>query len=242
LRKFPDGLESLQLTSMTHDASPGKADRRSSLRAVIFDMDGLMIDSESAYWEAGRQIARSFGKEVTKKTLGNMMGRRPIESMEIFAADLGLSVSPQELLERRDTEVFETLRRGVKPMPGLLATLDALRGTYCLAIATSATRKFLDLVITQLGIASRFEALQTSDNVSQGKPDPEIYLKAMAKLNLPGEACAVFEDSTNGALAGKRAGAYTVAVPSEYTNWQDFSFVDYVAKNLEDAASHLGLV
>ena len=94
-------------------------------------------------------------------------------------------------------------------------------------------------MIAQLGIASRFEAVQTSDNVKEGKPAPEIYLKAMAKLDLPGAACAVLEDSSNGALAGKRAGAYTVAVPSEYTHWQDFSFVDYVAKNLEDAASHL---
>jgi len=224
---------------MTHDMPHGAADRRRAVRAVIFDMDGLMIDSESAYWEAGRRIARSFGKEVTDKTLGNMMGRKPIESMTIYAADLGLTVSPQELLERRDTEVFETLRRHVKAMPGLLPTLDALRGKYRLAIATSATRKFLDLVINQLGIASRFEALQTSDDVIEGKPSPEIYLKAMAKLGLPGEACAVLEDSTNGALAGKRAGAYTIAVPSEYTNWQDFSFVDYVAKNLEDAARHL---
>ena len=84
---------------MTQADGSGVADRRSSLRAVIFDMDGLMIDSESAYWEAGRRIARSFGKEVTEKTLGNMMGPKPIESMMIFAADLGLTVSPQELLD-----------------------------------------------------------------------------------------------------------------------------------------------
>jgi HAD superfamily hydrolase (TIGR01509 family) len=218
------------------------ADRatRKTVRAVIFDMDGLMIDSESTYWEAGRRIARSFGKEVTDKTLGNMMGRKPLESMIIYANDLGLSVPPQELLKRRDTEVFAVLQRGVKPMPGLLSTLDAFRGKYRLAIATSATRKFLDLVVTQLGIRSRFEVLQTSDNVIEGKPSPEIYLKAMAQLNLPGDQCAVLEDSSNGALAGKRAGAYSIAVPSEYTHWQDFTFVDYIAKNLEDAARHLG--
>jgi HAD superfamily hydrolase (TIGR01509 family) len=224
---------------MTPNVPPSGTDRRKNVRAVIFDMDGLMIDSESAYWEAGRRIARSFGKEVTEKTLGNMMGRKPIESMNIFAADLGLTVPPQELLERRDAEVFGVLQRGVKPMPGLMPTLDALRGKYRLAIATSATRKFVDVVITQLGISSRFEALQTSDNVIEGKPSPEIYLKAMAQLHLPGDECAVLEDSSNGALAGKRAGAYTIAVPSEYTHWQDLGFVDYVAKNLEDAASHL---
>ncbi len=214
-------------------------DRRRQIRAVIFDMDGLMIDSESAYWDVGRRIARSFGKEVTDKTLGNMMGRKPIESMQIYAKDLGLTVAPQELLERRDTEVFAMLQRGVKPMPGLLATLDAFQGKYRLAIATSATRRFLDVVIGQLGIASRFDALQTSDDVVNGKPSPEIYLKAMAKLGLSGDACAVLEDSSNGALAGKRAGACTIAVPSQYTSWQDFSFVDYVAKDLEDAAAHL---
>ena len=198
-----------------------------------------MIDSESLYWEVGRQIARSFGKEVTDKTLGNMMGRKPIESMVIYANDLGLSATPQELLERRDTEVFQMLQQGVKPMPGLFKALDAFGGKYRLAIATSATRRFLEMVIGQLGIASRFEALQTSDDVIEGKPAPEIYLKAMAKLGVSGDVCAVLEDSSNGALSGKRAGAYTIAVPSVYTDWQDFSFVDYVAKNLEDAVAHL---
>lgn len=224
---------------MTHDVSNGSGDRRRSVSAVIFDMDGLMIDSESVYWEVGRRIARSFGKEVSDKTLGNMMGRKPIESMMVYVADLGLSASPQELLERRDDEVFETLNRGVKPMPGLFAALDAFRGKYRLAIATSATRRFLDMIVNQLGITSRFDVLQTSDDVIEGKPAPKIYLNAMAKMGVPAGACAVLEDSTNGALAGKRAGAYTIAVPSEYTHWQDFSFVDYRAKNLEEAAAHL---
>jgi len=212
---------------------------RESLSVVIFDMDGLMIDSESVYWDVGRRLAQSFGKEVSDKTLGSMMGRKPIESMAVFATDLGLSAPPAELLERRDTEVFETLKRGVTPMPGLITALNALRGRYRLAIATSATRKFLDMVIGQLKIADRFEALQTSDDVIDGKPAPEIYLKAMAKLGVDGKACAVLEDSSNGALAGKRAGAYTIAVPSQHTHWQDFSFVDYKAKDLDDAVAHL---
>ena len=66
---------------MTQNVAPTLADRRRAVRAVIFDMDGLMIDSESVYWEVGRRMARSFGKEVTDKTLGNMMGRKPIESV-----------------------------------------------------------------------------------------------------------------------------------------------------------------
>jgi HAD superfamily hydrolase (TIGR01509 family) len=224
---------------MEQHANSRVADRRSAVTTVIFDMDGLMIDSESVYWDVGRRLARSFGKEVSDKTLGNMMGRRPIESMEIYAADLGISVPAEELMKRRDEEVFATLQAGVVPMPGLMTALDALQGKYRLAIATSAVRRALDIVIDQLGIRSRFDVLQTSDDVREGKPNPEIYLKAMGKLGVAPEVCAVLEDSSNGALAGKRSGAYTIAVPSEYTHWQEFGFVDYVAKNLDDAVTHL---
>jgi HAD superfamily hydrolase (TIGR01509 family) len=224
---------------MGQAANTLRADRRASIKAVIFDMDGLMIDSERVYWDVGRRMARSFGKEVSDKTLGNMMGRKPIESMEIYAADLGLAVPAAELRDRRDKEVFLALQHGVTPMPGLMTALDALQGKYRLAIATSATRSFVDVVLAQLGIASRFEVVQTSDDVVEGKPHPEIYLKAMAKLGVAGEFCAVLEDSSNGALAGKRALAYTIAVPSEYTDWQDFNFVDYLARNLDDAVAHL---
>lgn len=225
---------------MGQDLIKSRAERRRAVKAVIFDMDGLMIDSERIYWDVGRRMARSFGKEVSDKTLGNMMGRKPIESMEVYAADLGISVSPAELRDRRDEEVLKALQSGVTPMPGLMTALDELlRGNYRLAIATSAIRRFVDVVLAQLGIASRFELLQTSDDVVDGKPNPEIYLRAISKLGVTADVCAVLEDSSNGALAGKRAGAYTIAVPSEYTHWQDFNFVDYLAKNLDDAVAHL---
>jgi HAD superfamily hydrolase (TIGR01509 family) len=224
---------------MTQMQSTPPLDRRRTSKAIVFDMDGLMIDSESVYWAVERKMARAFGKEATDQTLGSMMGRSPLDSMAIYARDLGLTQSPAELLEMRDTEVLETLRRGVTPMPGLFEVLDEFRPHYRLAIATSAGRRFVDVVIGQLHLAKYFDALQTSDDVKDGKPAPEIYLKAMAKLNVSPELCAVLEDSSNGALAGKRAGAYTIAVPSQYTSWQDFSFVDYVAKNLKDAAAHL---
>jgi HAD superfamily hydrolase (TIGR01509 family) len=224
---------------MSRTQSTPPIDRRPALQAIVFDMDGLMIDSESVYWAVERKMARAFGKEASDQTLGSMMGRSPLDSMAIYAHDLGLTQSAAELLEMRDTEVMETFRRGVTPMPGLMEVLDEFRPCYRMAIATSATRRFVDVIIGQLKLEKYFDALQTSDDVTTGKPAPEIYLKAMAKLNVPPELCGVLEDSSNGALAGKRAGAYTIAVPSQYTHWQDFSFVDYVAKNLKDAAAHL---
>jgi len=212
------------------------------MRAVIFDMDGLMIDSEKVYFEAGRIIAREFGKEVSDQTLGRMMGRKPLESVALFAKELEIDEPAENLLKRREAKVMGVLEQGVDKMPGLDFILETLAPTRPLAIATSAPKYIVDVVMRKLDVRRYFKVIQTSDDVVNGKPDPEIYLKAMGKLEVkPGE-CIVLEDSSNGALAGKRAGAYAIAVPSVYTRGQDFSFVDYVALDLTDAGRHIELL
>jgi HAD superfamily hydrolase (TIGR01509 family) len=212
------------------------------MRAIVLDMDGLMIDSERIYWDAGRYIARQYGKEVSDQTLGRMMGRKPLESLTVFARELGIPKPPEVLLEAREARVITALEAGVEPMPGLMDVLPVLSGRYKLAIATSARRAMVDLIMRSLKVEHYFQVVQTSDDISNGKPDPEIYLKAMGKLGVKPEESAVLEDSSNGALSGKRAGAYVIAVPSQYTQEQDFSFVDYVAADLSDAAAHIAAI
>ena len=209
------------------------------MRAVIFDMDGLLIDSEKIYWRVGREMAREFGKTLSDQTLGNMMGRAPLDSMSIYARDLQLRQSPQELLDLRESRVMAVMRGGVEPMPGLFEALDQLRPHFKLAIATSAPMRFVDVVMSSLKMRDYFTAIQTSDDITHGKPDPEIYLKAMAKLHVAPNESIVLEDSSNGCRAGKRAGAYVIAVPTEHTRPQDFSFVDHIASSLVDAAAHI---
>lgn len=209
------------------------------MRAIVFDMDGLMIDSEKVYWAVGRQMAREFGKDVSDQTLGRMMGRSPVKSMEIYVQDLGLTQSPKQLLALREARVKQELERGVEPMPGLFEVLETFKRQFRLAIATSAPMELVEVVARKLEWRAYFDVIQTSDDVTRGKPDPEIYLKAIGRLGMAPAECAVLEDSSNGALAGKRSGAYTVAVPSQYTKDQEFSFVDYVARDLRDAARHL---
>jgi HAD superfamily hydrolase (TIGR01509 family) len=207
--------------------------------ALIFDMDGLMIDTEGLYWAAAREIAASYGKRAEDNTIRNMMGRAPIDSMTVFANDLGITDPPQELLDRRTVMMHERFRKPVTPMPGLTEILGAFKGRLKLAVATSAPKAFTDLILPGLGIAGFFDAIQTSDGVTHGKPHPEIYLKAIARLDVRPEESIVLEDSTAGARAGKSSGAYTIAVPSEYTRGEDFGFADYVARNLDDAREHI---
>jgi len=198
-----------------------------------------MIDSEKVYFEAGRVIAREFHKEVSDQTLGRMMGRKPLESVALFAQELGIDEDPETLLKRREARVVSVLEQGVDPMPGLDYILKTLQPRFPLAIATSAPKYIVDVVMRKLDVRQFFRVIQTSDDVVNGKPDPEIYLKAMGKLEVKPADCIVLEDSSNGALAGKRSGAYVIAVPSIYTRGQDFSFVDYVASDLPDAARHI---
>jgi len=204
-------------------------------------MDGLLIDSEKLYWQVGHEMAYEFGKVLSDKTLGNMMGRSPLKSVEIYAQDLALTQSPEELLAMREDRVKKLLEKGVDPMPGAFEVLKQFKKRYLLAIATSAPMYLVEIILRVLDLQRYFTAIQTSDDVTNGKPDPEIYLKAMGRLGVPPAECAVLEDSSNGARAGKRSGAYTIAVPSQYTRDQDFSFVDYVAANLSDAARHVAV-
>lgn len=206
---------------------------------IIFDMDGLMIDSERYYWAAERELAAQAGKPVDDGVLGSMMGRKPVESMRLFKDALGLSESAEELVETRAARVVEMMRASLDPMPGLMELLARFHGAMTLAIATSAPRTMVDVMAEKLGIERYFSLIQTCDDVVNGKPDPEIYLKAMSKLGVSADRCVVLEDSGNGALAGKRAGAYTIAVPTEHTRGHDFSFVDLVAADLFAAAERI---
>lgn len=207
--------------------------------ALIFDMDGLMIDSERLYWEVERALARSFQKEVRDETLWKMMGRRPIEGLRIFVEDVGLPISAEEALALRDVRMRQKYRDESEAMPGLFHILDTFYGKLKLAVCTGAQREFMDIVLDRLKIRGQFAFLQASDEIKKGKPDPEIYLTTCAKLGCEPGQCIVLEDSSNGALAGKRAGCYTIGVPSDYSRGQDFSFVDFIASGLFDAEKHI---
>lgn len=209
------------------------------MKAIIFDMDGLMIDTEVLYHKTDREIAKSFGKDISEETLGRMMGRKPEESYAILCKDLNIAEPVDKLLKIRYEIMKNLLLNDIKPMPGLFEIIEAFKGKLKMAIATGSPCAFLEIALNKLNIGEFFDVLQPSDEVVNGKPDPEIYLRTVKKLRVHSQECIVIEDSSNGARAGKSAGCYTIAVPSEYTYNQDFSFVDYVAEDLKDAMRHI---
>jgi HAD superfamily hydrolase (TIGR01509 family) len=209
------------------------------MKAIIFDMDGLMVDSERLYQQAQEEITRQFNQTLPEKIRLTMMGRKPLESMKILVEAMDIPTDAVKLLERRNEIMREKYKNDLVPLPGLEYIIDVFSGKLKLAISTGAQEEFLDIVVDRLGIRNKFDVLQSSDEIREGKPHPEIYLKTCKKLGLkPGE-CIVLEDSVNGVLAGKRAGCYVIAVPSIYTRQENFADADFVAHDLFDAARHI---
>lgn len=207
--------------------------------ALIFDMDGLMIDSERLYFAAEREMAAAYGKEVCDEQLWPLMGRKPIESLRMFREILRIETPAEDLFAWRNRLMLEKMRRELGAMPGLFEILDAFRGRLKLAVATGAQREFLDIALDTLRIRAYFAVLQTADAIERGKPDPEIYLLACRRLGLPAGECLVLEDARNGVLAGKAAGCPVIPVPNDYTRGQDFSEADWVEPDLFAAAKRI---
>jgi len=207
------------------------------LTALIFDFDGLLADSETIYRRITYQMAAEFDKKLPDDIWAKQMGRSPLESLTIFRAELGITThSAQELVDLRNQMMMAAFRKDLQFMPGAQEILEFFHGKMKMAIATGSPRILMDMAVEKLGLSSYFDFMLPSDDIGAGKPDPEIYLKAIEAIGVKPESCVVLEDSGNGALAGHRAGCYVIAVPSGYTIDQDFSCADCVVKDLTEAA------
>ena len=204
-------------------------------RAVVFDLDGLMFNTEELYVEVGTEILRRRGYQFTNELLDQMMGRPSHVALQIMIDTHTLKATVQELLAETDETFPEILRQRLAPMPGLIDLLAALEQHHIpKGIATSSRRAFVERVLAKFNFQPRFHPILTSEDITHGKPDPEIYLKAAAALGIaPGEML-VLEDSQNGCKAAVSAGAITVAVPSGHSHRHDFSGAALVAESLAD--------
>jgi HAD superfamily hydrolase (TIGR01509 family) len=212
------------------------------LRAVVFDLDGLMVNTEDLYRRAGGEVLRRRGKPYDEALFSAMMGRPPKIALGIMKEWHALQDSVEALGLECGELLVPIIREHLAPMPGLLDLLNALeKGAIPKAIATSSPRVFLTEVLGRFGWQDRFDFLLTCEDVTHGKPNPEIYLAAAARHGrLPGEVL-VLEDSQAGCQAAVAAGAFAVAVPSEYSRSHDFSGAAFVANTLADPAIYAAL-
>jgi HAD superfamily hydrolase (TIGR01509 family) len=207
----------------------------SRLRAVVFDLDGLMFNTEELYDEVGEELLRRRGQRFTPELKQLMMGRPSAVALRLMIERHGLADAVEHLAAESDAIFASLLPERLAMMPGLAELLAALeRAGLPKAIATSSSRRFVETVLGQFDLAPRFAFALAAEDVTEGKPHPEIYLTAAARLGLEPDAMLVLEDSPNGCRAAVAAGAYAVAVPGPHTRDCDFSYARLVVDSLAD--------
>lgn len=214
-------------------------------RAVVFDLDGLIFNTEDLYQYVGGVVLRRRGKNFDDELLDQMMGRQPKIALQMMIDYHDLDDSPAALALESEAVFREILDKRLELMPGFSDLLHALeQAKIPKAVATSSGRDFASNVLERFGLEPRFDFVLTSEDVTRGKPEPEIYLTAARRFGVNASEILVLEDSQNGCRAAVAAGAYAVAVPSGRSRFHDFAGVALIADSLADAQIYeaLGLV
>jgi HAD superfamily hydrolase (TIGR01509 family) len=204
------------------------------IEAVIFDMDGVLVDSEPLHQESTRQVLAECGV-VDCVDDPAFVGRTDVEIFTIFRARHRLDPDPATLSRRFSAVACAILREHARPLPGVPDVLHALRAAgYRLALASSSTPEVIAATLEALGIRALFEHVVSAADSGRGKPAPDVFLEAAKRLGVAPSACLVIEDSRNGILAAQAAGMRRIAIPCPTTRAHDFTEADCVLGSLRE--------
>jgi HAD superfamily hydrolase (TIGR01509 family) len=206
-----------------------------AFRAVIFDLDGVLADSEPWWNEIDAKLLSEYGVSYRGEYHRDVLGVSYRLAVEFYKKAFGLFASVEELMRRRGVIATEFFANRVGLFPSTKRTLERLREMKVrLAVATSSVsasaRPFLD----RHELTPFFDVIVTGDEIERGKPDPDIYLRAAKKLGIGADACLVIEDAPSGIAAGKAAGMRVAAIPDRrFVDARDYEKeADYVLGNL----------
>jgi HAD superfamily hydrolase (TIGR01509 family) len=204
-------------------------------KAVVFDLDGLLINSEDLYEQAGDAVLRRRGKTYDAELREQMMGRPVVDAIRLMIDCHSLPDSVESLICECKDVLMALMEKSLDTMPGVEKLLDELRAAGVpIAVATSGTREYASDVLTRLKLEDRFQFILTAEDIERGKPDPSVYLLAAKRLSIEPSEMLVLEDSANGCRAAVAAGAYAVAVPNRHTRDHMFTGARFIADTLDD--------
>jgi len=206
--------------------------------AVIFDLDGVIIDSEDLQHRAYNAVLERFGVTVSRAEYGREWiahGAGPEYAVRTYR----LPLSPEELRALKDPIYSDILRRDVALMPGVPEALARLGAAFPLAVATNSRREDTLFVLDQFGLRSRFQAVVTREHYTRAKPAPDAFATAAEQLGVPVARCVVVEDTARGIAAAFAAGCPSIAVPHDFTRDNDFSRATRIVSGLDQVTTAL---
>jgi len=201
-------------------------------KAVIFDLDGVLIDSLDAHFAAWTEFWRRRGKRHTRKMFDDIVATATEETLKLRNRTFGTNIPiRQGVLERE--KIFHHYLHKVRPYPGAHELLKALSADYRIALATSTGRKLTRYLLNKFKLTRYFDAVVTKNDVTRSKPDPAIYRLAARKLGVRPRDAVVIEDAPIGILAAKRAGMKVIAVEQTFPR-RKLAKADVVVRSIRD--------
>ena len=182
--------------------------------AVVFDLDGVIIDSEHVWDDVRQQLAEERGGRWHEEASRDMMGMSSPEWSRYMHDVIGLRESPEEINAEVVRRMEEIYRASLPLIPGAAEAVERLAARWPLGLASSSNRELIDFVLDVSGLGRLFQATVSSEEVPRGKPAPDVFLEAARRLAVSPERCAAVEDSENGIRSAKAAGMRTIAIPN----------------------------
>jgi HAD superfamily hydrolase (TIGR01509 family) len=207
------------------------------IEAVVFDLDGVLIDSEQVWNEVREGLARERGGSWSERAQRDMMGMSSPEWSRYMHEAVGLPESPEEISREVVARMLDRYVEGPPWLPGAIDAVRRLAEAWPLGLASSSNRELIDAVLAAGGIADCFRATVSSEEVARGKPAPDVYLEIARRLRVEPACCVAVEDSQSGILSAKAAGMRCVAIPNaHYPPGDAVSEADAVVGSLHELA------
>jgi HAD superfamily hydrolase (TIGR01509 family) len=184
------------------------------IRAVIFDLDGVLVDSEQVWDAARRQLTEDSGGRWSESATQDMMGMSSTEWSRYMHEVLGVKMPPEEISAAVVKRMEELYREHLPLIPGACEAIERVAARWPLGLASSANRPVIEVVLELSGLGDFFGTTVSSEEVARGKPAPDVYLEAARRLRVDPALCAAVEDSGSGILSAHAAGMRVVAIPN----------------------------
>lgn len=184
--------------------------------AVVFDLDGLLLDTEQVWDEEREALTRERGGRWHDRAQADMMGMSSTEWSRYMHDELGLPEPPDELNRLVVERMQERYRDGLPLINGAVEAVRRIAARWPLGLASSSNRPLIDLALNEMGVDGLFRATVSSEEVERGKPAPDVYLEAARRLGVPPERIVAIEDSANGIRSARAAGMRVIAIPNEH--------------------------
>jgi HAD superfamily hydrolase (TIGR01509 family) len=204
-----------------------------TIQAAIFDMDGVLVDSEPLHARAEKKTLVPYGIELPKEEINHYMGMGVKMMLNSLIEKYSLPLTEEALFRTHEKNLSDLFQAELEIMPGAIEIIGDLKNRKLkLALASSSSPGLIDMVLKIIGLKSAFDVVISGEQVVDGKPFPDIFIKTAGLLSIPPNRCAVIEDSKNGISAAKSAGMLCIGFRSPHSKNQDISQADYIVDNL----------